>query len=60
MSDKALENRVFRGRLDQLTPLGETRRPVTELEAEVSWLKRELVAARMERDILKKTSRVLF
>jgi transposase len=50
MSDKTLANWVFRARQ------GETRRPVTELEAEVSRLKRELAEARMERDILKKAT----
>lgn len=38
-------------RRGQLATLGENRRPVTEL----SRLKRDLVEARMERDILKKT-----
>ena len=32
------------------------RKPVTDLEAEVSRLKRELAEARMERDILKKAT----
>ena len=32
------------------------RRPVTELEAEVSRLKRELAEMRMERDLLKKAT----
>ena len=36
--------------------LGATRRPVTDLEAEVSRLKRELSEARMERDSLKKAT----
>ena len=54
MSDKTLANWVFRARQGQLSGLGESRRPVTDLEAEVSRLKRELVEARMERDILKK------
>ena len=53
MSDKTLANWVFRARQGQLSGLGESRRPVTDLEAEVSRLKRELVEARMERDILK-------
>ena len=54
MSDKTLANWVFRARRGQLAKLGERRRPVTALEAEVSRLKRELAEARMERDILKK------
>ena len=56
MSDKTLANWVFRARQGQLSGLGESRRPVTDLEAEVSRLKRELAEARMERDILKKAT----
>ena len=56
MSEKTLANWVFRGRQGQLAGLGETRRPVTDLEAEVARLKRELAEARMERDILKKAT----
>ncbi|HWF61620.1 MAG TPA: transposase [Nitrospira sp.] len=54
MSEKTLANWMFRARHGQLAGLGETRRPVTDREAEVSRLKRELAEARMERDILKK------
>ena len=56
ISDKTLANWVFRARRGQLAKLGENRRPVTDLEAEVSRLKRDLVEARMERDILKKAT----
>jgi transposase len=49
MSDKTLANWVFRARHGQLARLGQSRRPVTELEAEVSRLKRELAEASMER-----------
>lgn len=56
MSDKTLANWVFRTRRGQLATLGKSRRPVTELEAEVSRLIRELAEARMERDILKKAT----
>jgi len=56
MSGKTLANWVFRARHGQLAMRGESRRPVTELEAEVSRLKRELAEARMERDILKKAT----
>ena len=38
MSDKTLANWVFRARHGQLMPLGEPRRPVTDLEAEGSRL----------------------
>ncbi len=56
MSGRTLERWVRRARQGQLTTLGESRRPVTELEAEVSRLKRDLAEARMERDILKKAT----
>ena len=56
MSGKTLKNWVGRARRGQLAPLGESRRPVTELEAELSRLKRDLAEARMERDILKKAT----
>jgi transposase len=56
MSGKTLKNWVGRARRDQLATLGESRRPVTELEAEVSRLTRDLAEARMERDILKKAT----
>jgi transposase len=41
MSEKTLANWVFRARHGQLAELDDSRRPVTELEAEVSRLKRE-------------------
>ncbi|MDH4080957.1 MAG: transposase [Nitrospira sp.] len=53
MSGRTLERWVCRARQGQLATLGESRRPVTDLEAEVSRLKRDLAEARMERDILK-------
>jgi len=56
MSGKTLKNWVGRDRRGQLATLGENRRPVTELEAELSRLKRDLAEARMERDILKKAT----
>ncbi|MDH4327765.1 MAG: IS3 family transposase, partial [Nitrospira sp.] len=56
MSDKTLTNWVFRARRGQLAKLGESRRPVTDLAAEVSRLKHDLAEARMERDILKKAT----
>ena len=56
MSGKTLKNWVGRARRGQLATLGESRRPVTELEAELSRLTRDLAEARMERDILKKAT----
>ncbi|NOU12041.1 MAG: transposase [Nitrospira sp.] len=54
MSGRTLERWVCRARQGQLTMLGESRRPVTEL----SRLTRDLAEARMERDILKKPQRI--
>lgn len=56
MSDKTLANWVHKARHGTLAGMDGTRKPVTELEAEVSRLKRELAEARMERDILKKAT----
>ena len=42
MSGRTLERWACRARQGQLATLGESRRPVTELEAELSRLKREL------------------
>jgi transposase len=56
MSDKTLANWVFKARHGKLGEAGTHRKPVTDLEAEVSRLKRELAEARMERDILKKAT----
>lgn len=56
LSGRTLERWVCRARQGQLATLGESRRPVTELEAEVSRLKRDLAEARMARDILKKAT----
>ncbi|MDH4371688.1 MAG: transposase [Nitrospira sp.] len=53
LSGKTLKNWVGRARQGQLATLGESRRPVTELEAELSRLTRDLAEARMERDILR-------
>lgn len=54
MSGKTLERWVCRARQGQLAILGESRRPVLDLEAEVARLKPDLAEARRERDILKK------
>ncbi|MBK8276222.1 MAG: transposase [Nitrospira sp.] len=56
MSGKTLKRWVGRARQGQLATLGERRRPVTELEAELSRLKRELAEARMERAILQQAT----
>ena len=56
LSGKTLANWVCRARRGQFATLGESRRPVTELEAEISRLKRELAETRMERDIRKQAT----
>jgi len=56
LSGKTLKNWVCRARRGQLATRGEHRRPVTELEAELSRLTRDLAEARMERDILQKAT----
>jgi transposase len=56
ISGNTLERWVCRVRRGQLATLGKSRQPVTELEAEVSRLKRDLAVARMERDIFKKAT----
>ena len=56
MSGQTLSNWVFKARHGQLVRLSGPRKPVTDLEAEVSRLTRELAEARMERDILKKAT----
>lgn len=57
MSQKTLANWVHKTRHGQLSQVGDSGKPVTALDAEVSRLKRELAEARMERDILKNVSR---
>jgi transposase len=59
MSGRTLERWVCRARQGQFTTLGESRRPVTDLEAELSRLTRDLAEVRMERHILKKPPRTL-
>lgn len=56
MSEKTLTNWLHKARHGKLGLVGASRRPVTDLEAEVSRLRRELAEARMERDILKKAT----
>jgi transposase len=56
MSGQTLSNWVFKARQGKLAGMDGNRKPVTDLEAEVSRLKRELAEARMERDILKKAT----
>ncbi len=56
MSAQTLANGVFLARHGKVSARHETRKPVTELDAEVSTLTRDLAEARMERDILKKAT----
>jgi transposase len=56
LSAKTLANWVYKARADRLREAGESRKPVSDLEAENSRLRRELAEARMERDLLKKAA----
>ena len=56
MSGQTLSNWVFKARHGKLAGIDAHRKPITDLEAETSKLKRELAEARMERDILKKAT----
>jgi transposase len=56
MSGQTLSNWVFKARHGKLAEMDAHRKPVTDLDAENSQLKRELAEARMERDILKKAT----
>lgn len=50
----SLNNWVLAAKKGQLASVGKSQRPVSELEMELSRLKRELAETRMERDFLKK------
>lgn len=50
----SLNNWVLAAKKGQLALVGKSQRPVSELEMELSRLKRELAETKMERDFLKK------
>jgi transposase len=54
MPKGTLNNWVTAAREGKLASVGKHQKPVTELEMELSRLKRELAETRMERDFLKK------
>lgn len=54
-----LGNWVKAYKAGKLGEIGSIQRPLTEIEMELARTKRELVEVRMERDLLKKNSRVL-
>ncbi|HYE36860.1 transposase [Methylocaldum sp.] len=56
LSAKTLANWVYKARAGQLGEVGKSRQPVSDLEAEISRLKRELAEAKLERDLLKKAA----
>jgi len=51
-----LENWVRAAKAGKLGSIGKNRRPLTEVEAELARVKRELAVTKMERDILKKAA----
>ena len=54
ISMKTLANWVRAAKDGKLENVGQTQKPLTEIEAELSRLKRELAEVKMERDLLKK------
>jgi transposase len=54
LSNKTLGNWVRAAQKGELTGIGKQQKPVTELEAELERVKRELAVVTMERDVLKK------
>ena len=49
-----LKNWVYADRQGELTPGGKCQKPLSELELELSRVKRELAEVKMERDFIKK------
>jgi len=56
ISSKTLANWVTAVKHDKAANGGAPRKPVTELDAEVTRLKRELAETKMERDLLKEAT----
>jgi transposase len=56
ISKKTLDNWLAQGRAGKLAAIGTNRAPVTEQEAELSRLRKELAETKMERDLLKKAA----
>jgi transposase len=56
LSNKTLGNWVRAAQKGELTGIGKQQKPVTELEAELERVKRELAVVTMERDVLKKAT----
>lgn len=54
ISMKTLANWVRAAKDGKLKNVGQTQKPLTEIEAELGRLKRELAEVKMERDLLKK------
>jgi transposase len=54
ISMKTLANWVRAGKAGKLAHVGQHQRPLTEIEAELARVKRELAEVKMERDLLKK------
>ena len=54
ISMKTLANWVRAAEDGKLERVGQTQKPLTEIEAELGWVKRELAEVKMERDLLKK------
>lgn len=51
-----LENWIRASKTGKLSKIGETQRPLTEVDLELAKVKRELIIVKMERDLLKKAA----
>lgn len=56
ISKKTLDNWLMHSKAGRLADIGSNRSPVSEQEAEISRLRKELAETRMERDLLKKAA----
>jgi len=56
ISKKTLDNWLALAKAGKLAAIGSNRSPVTEQEAELSRLRKELAETKMERDLLKKAA----
>lgn len=56
MSQGTLKNWIYASRQGKLGEVGKGQKPLTELEMELSRVKRELAEVKMERDLLKKAA----
>ena len=56
IAGRTLKNWVYAARRDELSEVGKTRKPLTDVEMELGRVKCELTEVKMERDLLKKAA----